>query len=95
MITEVRTPNINNIRKITDFELRKLGVRGELINVDYKNRFRKTNEEKAEVSQAKKQHKESLKNPIVYKSKVDALLSVMLNSNTPKWGSIEIKLIKH
>ena len=45
------------------------------------------------IKVAKANHKQSLKNKVVYIKKRDVLVSQILNSKTPDWGGVKISLI--
>ena len=45
------------------------------------------------IKQAKKEHKSSLKNRAHHKIERDNLVKRMLGSDTPKWGSLRIKML--
>lgn len=53
--------NVGNHRVKTDRELQELGIRGALIEKD-QSIFKKTKEEREQLKQAKKHHKELIKN---------------------------------
>ena len=45
------------------------------------------------LKQAKKQHKDALKNKGLYLSQRDDLIRQILGSNTPHWGSLKIIMV--
>lgn len=48
---------------------------------------------KNELLQAKKEHKDALKNKAVYLIRRDNIIRQILNSDTPNWGSLKISLV--
>lgn len=60
-MSKEETKEIGNIKVKTDRELQELGIRGALIEKD-QSIFKKTKEEREQLKQAKKHHKELIKN---------------------------------
>lgn len=89
MVTMVNTPRtgelINN-RKAVQHELTK-----HMVEIDY-SVFKKTSDQKLELSVEKSRHKEAKRLPS-YEGKRNELVERVLSSNTPKWGnSFRIRL---